>query len=590
MGKTLTIELVNETSDVLYAYITGKEIEKDALCVMQKQGTKCVPYNPPNPSGPGQSLEASCAIQLASGQKETVPIPQMAGGRVWFSIGGKLEFKVNPGARDPALVEPSVSNPSDPSRNVKWGFCEMTFDANQLYANISYVDFVGIPIGLHLTTDSGDEQHVNGLESGALETIVKKLREQADKDEQWVNLIQCDADGKSIRVVSPYQAMIAKPGLFSNYFDQYVTAVYEKYRDQTLSIETHTKYGVVNGKVEGDVFHFRGGEGFNNCSFAKPNTKDILSCDSGPFRTMADSPVRNAIIPRLSAAFNRATLLKDRGDPHEPAPASAYFGEGWGPGEYEEIRDVMNHYCRIVHMPEVNPDGLGYAFPYDDVPPRDGRDISGKVQAPDPRVFTITVKDPFTSSENKGPLGSKSASAARPYEGRQRQPNLNGENRELRGDEYSKGVEEGRGEEGVEEGVEEEEVEEDAVEEDAEEEDAEEEAVEEEEVEEDAVEEDAVEEDAEEEAVEEEEVEEDAVEEDAEEEAVEEEEVEEDAVEEDAEEEAVEEEEVEEEVVEEEEVEEEVVEEEAVEEEAVEEDAEEEVVEEDAEEEETVEE
>ena len=41
-----------------------------------------------------------------------------------------------------------MSNTSDPNINSMWDFCEFTFNTSQIYADISYVDFVSIPVAL----------------------------------------------------------------------------------------------------------------------------------------------------------------------------------------------------------------------------------------------------------------------------------------------------------------------------------------------------------------------------------------------------------------------------------------------------------
>ena len=46
------------------------------------------------------------------------------------------------------LVEPSVTNPSDPNIDLQWDFCEFTYNSAQIFANISFVDFVCMPIAL----------------------------------------------------------------------------------------------------------------------------------------------------------------------------------------------------------------------------------------------------------------------------------------------------------------------------------------------------------------------------------------------------------------------------------------------------------
>ena len=80
---------------------------------------------------------------------------------------------------------------------------------------------------------------------------------------------------------------------------------------------------------------------------------------------------------RISAAFNRTTLLTDTDQPDGENPANYYQNS------------ITNHYARIVHA--ANLDGLGYAFPYDDVAPNGGADQSGYVSSGSPTLWTITV-------------------------------------------------------------------------------------------------------------------------------------------------------------------------------------------------------
>ena len=128
------------------------------------------PYYPSSPSATGSPLAADCSIPLnaSGGGATTIIIPHLAGARIWFSIGAPLTFLLNPG---PALVEPSVTNPSDPNIDLAWDFAELTYNDAQLFANISMVNFVCIPVPLGLTGSSGSQQVVRGLPSGGLDTV-----------------------------------------------------------------------------------------------------------------------------------------------------------------------------------------------------------------------------------------------------------------------------------------------------------------------------------------------------------------------------------------------------------------------------------
>lgn len=106
----LNITLVNQTTyDTVYAYITGLAINNDnAVWLLQSDGM--TDYYPTSPSSAGTALTENCAIPLgAIGQSVDVSIPQVAGGRVWFSLNKQMTFLLNPG---PGLVEPSVTNPA----------------------------------------------------------------------------------------------------------------------------------------------------------------------------------------------------------------------------------------------------------------------------------------------------------------------------------------------------------------------------------------------------------------------------------------------------------------------------------------------
>ena len=367
MASTLNISLQNQTtSNTVYAYVTGLALQRNnALFLLQSDGTSS--YFPTQPPSIGSPLAQNCAIALGNpGSTRTITIPQIAGGRIWFSIGSPLTFLLNPG---PALVEPSVTNPSDPNIHTSWGFCEFTFNNAELYANISYVDFVGLPISLSLTNSSGATRNVTGLPQSGLDTICSGLISQTASDGQpWSSLIVRKSNGQNLRVLSPNNGIVMNRSMFSGYFEPYVAQTWSKYTGTPLTIDTQAGFGTLSGRVSNDLLTF-GGEGFT-----RPTTADIFSCSTGPFATGSDAE-RNVIIPRLAAAFNRSTLLMTD---KSPAPLEDYYKN-----------PITNHYSRIVHA--ANLDGRGYAFPYDDVAPAGGPEQSGEVNDPNPRLLTVAV-------------------------------------------------------------------------------------------------------------------------------------------------------------------------------------------------------
>ncbi|KAA9152169.1 beta-1,3-glucanase [Amycolatopsis acidicola] len=353
---TFTLSLANDSgSGTVYAYVTGTT--PDGKLVLIDAGGS--PYYPDSPSGELTPLPVDCAIPVGSGKQ--VSVPKMAGARIYFVTDAKLDFFLNPG---PALVHPSFLNSGDPNFAKNWSFAEFTFNDAQLFANISYVDFVGLPLSLGLTTSSSGSQSVPGLPSGSVDAVASGLNAQGGS---WAQLVQTGSDGKPLRVLSAQH----KADQFSGYLDGYIDQVWQKYASETLTVDSQNpSLGKFTGKVSGGTLTFDNGE-----TFAKPATADVWSCDSGPFNLQGASDARKAIVPRLAAALNRTTLLDNANQPDGEDPAKFYQNA------------ETNHYARIVHG--KLPDNRGYAFPYDDVTP--GQDFSGSVFAGDPVTLTVTV-------------------------------------------------------------------------------------------------------------------------------------------------------------------------------------------------------
>lgn len=136
MPQFLKVDLKNDSdSNDLHAYVTGLALQHGGQrCLMQENGKDW--YFPKSPSKPNSHLTEECGIPLGPpGSTVSITLPQMAGGRIWI-CRGKLVFLLNPG---PALVEPSVLNPSDPNAGRDFGFLELTLNSDQFFANISYV-------------------------------------------------------------------------------------------------------------------------------------------------------------------------------------------------------------------------------------------------------------------------------------------------------------------------------------------------------------------------------------------------------------------------------------------------------------------
>lgn len=232
-------------------------------------------------------------------------------------MGAPLHFALNPG---PGLVEPSIFNPADPNHNTNFGFAEFTFNNAQVFVNISYVDFVGLPIALTLEDTDRSVQHVSGMGVDGIHEVAEGLRQQSQRDgRRWGSLVVNNKNGNLLRVLSPNSAILLNPSWFQTYWTNYVNEVYNHYMNQHLIIDTQAGYGNAQGQVgmNRDLNFGAGG------SFPRPSGGDIFSCSSGPFATGGNGET-NAIIPRLAAAFNRSTLLESNNQPDGVGPRQYY--------------------------------------------------------------------------------------------------------------------------------------------------------------------------------------------------------------------------------------------------------------------------
>lgn len=378
----LPVSLVNNfPGGAINAYVTGLDAS-NRLVMLKPDGSFYYPSAQKSITTP-QPITVDCAIPLgAKGTAKSITIPgYISSARIWFAEG-HLDFYTvySSSSGGPSLVEPSSVNPLDPSAGVNWGFVEFTnIEEGGLYANISYVDFVGLVLGMKLDCADGPTQVAEGLQAGSVASICSALKAQGVKDRQpWGDLCMADSLGTPLRVIAPSDYVASNPTAFSNYWTEYIEEVWSHYTSNQLTINTQAAVGEVNCSVSNGQIRCKG----DNRGYAKPTALDIFGCNSGPFGILeGDNDVHRAVVPRLCAAFNRGTLLKTGGHIQPGLSATSYY-----------TTMPSNWYSKFVHDQEI--DGKGYAFPYDDVNPSIGVDQAGVVADADPTLLTITVGGP----------------------------------------------------------------------------------------------------------------------------------------------------------------------------------------------------
>ncbi|KAH7202721.1 hypothetical protein BKA60DRAFT_600596 [Fusarium oxysporum] len=356
----LPIKLVNNfNKSSVKAYITG--LDAGGKVFFALHNGKLI-YPDARGSRLPVKVTNDVAISLPSkGESLSITLPSfIRSGRIYFSNGDLQFFVVDIGDCN-SLVQPSVTNLRDPNANVSWGFVEFTYIRNLLYANISYVDFVGLVLGMMLVAKDGSTQTTAGLEADAV--------------------IKIYTAGKPIRVLSPGSQHDVDPEIFGSCWKTYVDRVWERYIARDLIIDTQSKADMVKCRI---VDHKLKCDGHER-GLPKPDDKDIWGCNSGPFAISEnDSIIHTAIVPRLCAGLVRSILLLDGG----------FMQPSLGQTSYYTVNPT-NHYSRIVHSYVV--DGRGYAFSYDDVNPDNGEEASGVVSSDNVHLLTIHAGGPLSN-------------------------------------------------------------------------------------------------------------------------------------------------------------------------------------------------
>lgn len=370
---TLPIQITNHfNGNQLYAYVTALD-PNNKVVMLQPNGQWYYPTSTSTTTP--QPITANVKLTVGGqGSTTTFTLPTyMSSGRVYISEG-ELTFSTLQTSNGVTLVQPDFNNPSDSSANKNWSFIELTNNSGGLYANLSFVDFVGLPLGMTMSTTSGSST-VRGVNSGAVSTICSGLSKYASSDgAPWDQLCQYLSNGQPLRAVAPQKYIAVHSSAFQNYYSSYVDSVWSHYTSTPLTIDSQTGTGKFNCQVSGSTLNCNGG----NRGFSKPGAIDIFGCQGQFGTTGGDNAVVLAAVPRLCAAFDRTTFLLNGGNVQPSLGSNNYY-----------TQSPTNRYSQLVHSVEL--DGRGYAFPYDDVNPTGAADQSGTMASNQATSLTITV-------------------------------------------------------------------------------------------------------------------------------------------------------------------------------------------------------
>lgn len=375
-GWQMPVNLVNKYgAGPLYAYVVGYNASGAHLALLPS-GQWFHPQ--PTSSTVPQSLEADISWPLPPmGLNTTITIPgTVISGRVYIS-DGELDFFAVMTSAGPRLVEPGFLDASDPNADRAWSVVEVTLQDNMTVADITYVDFVSLQLSLEVQNASNASWVVSGINASAAESMCEDLQGYATTDGQpWDKLCQHDIEGRLTRIVAPHKFISVYPQAFQGYYDVYVREVYQHfYENTTLQVTgPESLPASIPCRTDKDQMSCDGA----SRTFETPTTEQIFGCNGTLGVSELDNDIVALVVPRLCAAFQRSTLLLDGGR-QQPGPPGTMFYQS----------SPTNRYAQLVH--HYAPDGIGYAFAFDDVHSKDARDESGLLHRSDATSITITV-------------------------------------------------------------------------------------------------------------------------------------------------------------------------------------------------------
>jgi hypothetical protein len=376
----LEIKITNSASGDMYAYVMGSDYSNGKGVVYQNGANAW--YYPPS-SGVVDTVSNNLTIEIGANSHKTVTLTQyLNSGRVY--IGAKtMTFTADSSGK---LLTPSPADKNDANYGFAWGMAELTWSNGELTTDISYVDSVGLALGMRVTTTDGKELYDPGLPAGSLKKVCDELITVSD---DWGDLCIKNNDGELIRTLAPSKYVNDNtPGSLKTIYDSYIDDMWKKYSTAELIINTQQAEWGPNVTCKcGDSAMVCAQPDGQTYNYARPTTMDIFGCSGGPFAGSGDgNDLQSRTWPRLCAAFTRSTLLLDGGDvtPSSRVAAKKYY-----------TANATNHYARIVHK-VVTPGEVGtgaYAFAFDDVnAPGTGENESGMFQVGSVRGFEIEVR------------------------------------------------------------------------------------------------------------------------------------------------------------------------------------------------------
>jgi hypothetical protein len=338
----LPVTVTNHTGrgEAVYLYVLGVNGSTGRLGYVNAGGG-FTPWpaggNPPTPA-PDVSIAGP-----GNGASRTVQVPRGISGRVYFSLGRKLDFFLT----SDGLVQPAPWAAGDSNRDILFDWSEFTYNDSGLWLNSSQVDMFAVPHTVSVTTGSGATKSTGALVANGRENVINSIKAQPGH----AGSVYTRSDGTVLRVLAPGKA--ADTGQFNTTaLDSYITSAWNAYTSKTLTVvpftdQPDTRYF---GRTSGNVMNFTNASGQRVAAFNKPTSADVWGCDGN--LGAPNDQVIGPIARTLCAALNRGTLgTIDT----QPSTNAADFYKS----------NPTNQYAKTIHANMA--DGKAYTFAFDDV-------------------------------------------------------------------------------------------------------------------------------------------------------------------------------------------------------------------------------